>query len=767
MNSIFTSEVIRFIFTFLLQITMIFGFFLFVSKLIYNQKHVAKYNFLLIGLLLILICPFINLLIKSSFFYISVKPQILQEINLQPKVSSLPPLEIKNHNIVKNDSPIKNIDETVSLQQNILVDPSVGFEETSNVINSKTESLSIPSILFITWLIGFVLFVIKTSVSYYGIRRKIFKGTPLLNREILQVVEEAIKTLRIKSNPQIIISNAAISPFVYGVLNPKIILPKILIEKYEADSFKSILFHELAHIKRGDTAKGFLQVFLQNLFWFHPLIYIYNNEMNYSREEICDNYSLNHHKPVCYASILAKIAESTLSQNKFLGISSMVSSRSELFKRVKNILNPNRTTSTNMTRFDLISVSLIFTLAILSIGTFRLIEADENSRTKESVDKVDLDLLNKKISIDLKEEFTFNEIVKMLNYTTNQKFKLHESVEALANIKQSFFIKAQNMVLSDFLNLLKAITDIDYTIVGNDVVFSSTKSKDLIDTNFQSQIFSVSQILHPKKSEKNKIVDDQLNAIDVKDLLMEKIARDSWDSSKGTSINVLDETLVVTHNKTVLKTIGTFLSEIEAATENSKKEIEKGNLILGHESSENLKSIRLELKKEISLNWKEISFEELLNDIAKTHNILSFALIQIDTAAFEKLKNDKISIRVNNQPLESVLKFIFSKYSLKFELKNGAICIVEPEYYKTLFLVERYDMTVLANKGYLSASNLSELIMEVLMPKQWSTEKGTSIVIIGNSLIITASMEMHALIKEFLIVLNNGNGKMDFPKSGK
>jgi hypothetical protein len=54
-----------------------------------------------------------------------------------------------------------------------------------------------------------------------------------------------------------------------------------------------------------------------------------------------------------------------------------------------------------------------------------------------------------------------------------------------------------------------------------------------------------------------------LNADNIKELIIDKICRDSWDESFGTSIEVVKNTLLITHNKNTLKEVKQFLSKLE------------------------------------------------------------------------------------------------------------------------------------------------------------------------------------------------------------
>lgn len=753
MNPIFSQETSSFIITFLLQVTMIFVFFLVLSKFLFSQIHVAKYNLLFFGLLLILVCPLISTQIKLSFFNLKVKPQVFHADFSETKATA-PTFVIAEKEKIVNENikaalPLK---ETNNQSTQITSNASVLNSPVSVEEKSFIESFSLPSVLFVLWLVGFMFFFVKVVISFYRINQLTYKGTPLLNREILKIVDDATVAFQLKIKPQIIITQATISPFVFGVWNPKIILPNLLIENYDFDSFKSILYHELAHIKRLDIAKGYLQIILQNVLWFHPLIYIYNKEMSYSREEICDNYSLNHHQPACYASILAKLAESTLNQNKILGVNSMVSSKSELFNRVKNILDPKRTTSTKMKIFDIVTLSLIVMLAFISIGTFRLIEAEETVKPLNASVKTKIELLDQKVTIDLTRQITFQEMVDLLSKTINKKIKVHESVAKLASAKYSFFINAQNMTLKNLLNSICRITTIDYTIINDQIVFCSSETKDLIDTTFLLQVISVEKLL----KDINKGIDKEhgLKATHLKELIQEKIAKESWNEAR--EIIVQDENLLIVHNKNTLKSIENWLLEMESENKKRSEEVAKNNLYFG---SENIVDINITqtLKNGISFNWEGNSLEEVMNEILKSQKNLSIIILKNENISLEQFRKEKVSLQSKNLSLDKVLAFIFSQYSLKIQVMNGAVWIADKEFLNKQLFTQIFDVTCLINQknkeNPFTSDHIKEIITSQLLPSSWAGEKGTSILCNNNCLIVTHNREMMGQITDLLVVL--------------
>jgi beta-lactamase regulating signal transducer with metallopeptidase domain len=92
----------------------------------------------------------------------------------------------------------------------------------------------------------------------------------------------------IRNVPELLATELSISPMLVGVLRPKIVLPETILTRLSGDEVRMILAHELMHWRRHDTWVGWLQVFVQGVFWFHPLVWVANSRIREERECACD-----------------------------------------------------------------------------------------------------------------------------------------------------------------------------------------------------------------------------------------------------------------------------------------------------------------------------------------------------------------------------------------------------------------------------------------------------------------------------------------------
>ncbi len=81
------------------------------------------------------------------------------------------------------------------------------------------------------------------------------------------------------------------APFVWGMIKPRIFLPKHFFTSISPEQQIWILLHELAHIRRGDLYIAWFQRAMQVVFFFHPAIWAANYFVDRLREYACDDFA--------------------------------------------------------------------------------------------------------------------------------------------------------------------------------------------------------------------------------------------------------------------------------------------------------------------------------------------------------------------------------------------------------------------------------------------------------------------------------------------
>jgi general secretion pathway protein D len=135
---------------------------------------------------------------------------------------------------------------------------------------------------------------------------------------------------------------------------------------------------------------------------------------------------------------------------------------------------------------------------------------------------------------------------------------------------------ANGMSFKNALKWILANVNADYTL-SNQAVYITPKGQIMGDTIMQT--YSILDLITPPRSfygpdiqpGQNATITDPLdtpeeeNRLDsnnIKELIIDKIARDTWDEARGTSIEVFQGRLIVIHSEEVQEQITNFLSEL-------------------------------------------------------------------------------------------------------------------------------------------------------------------------------------------------------------
>lgn len=147
---------------------------------------------------------------------------------------------------------------------NSTVNPVLGEHLSPAPLSSVTPMQTILGIAAIVWLVGIAIMLTVAVVSYIRLRRRV-RPSVLREGNVYECDEIA-------------------SPFILGVLRPRIYLPSGLSEEHVAH----VLAHERAHLHRRDHLIKPLAYLLLSLFWFQPLLLVAYVLLCRDVERACD-----------------------------------------------------------------------------------------------------------------------------------------------------------------------------------------------------------------------------------------------------------------------------------------------------------------------------------------------------------------------------------------------------------------------------------------------------------------------------------------------
>jgi len=256
-------------------------------------------------------------------------------------------------NIVQD--PVLNSD---NLTQQIVSD---GNKNTPIITDFATEpgNLLWGNGMFVTWLIGMTVMGCYGVISYCVLKHKLRFATTLDHK-----IYEA--------------ENIA-SPFVFGIIKPRIYLPYHL----SVEEQEYILRHERYHIRRRDYLVKILAFTLLAVYWFHPLVWIAYYLMSRDMELSCDEHVLKElglAERKAYSTLLLSFA----SGKRFPLPSPVSFGENDIKSRIKGILNYKKPTF-----WSLFAMSLLIIALVAGCLTDANKDGDINEVTEESYEMTD------------------------------------------------------------------------------------------------------------------------------------------------------------------------------------------------------------------------------------------------------------------------------------------------------------------------------------------------------------------------------------------
>lgn len=138
------------------------------------------------------------------------------------------------------------------------------------------------------WLAGMLVVLGRWAGAWRRVRatlRRAQLATSGREWELLRATEGA---MRMKRPIPLLFSESALEPGIFGIARPKLVWPRSISEKLSEEQIQAILVHELAHVRRRDNLAAAVQMMVEAVFWFHPLVWWLGRQMLNDRERACD-----------------------------------------------------------------------------------------------------------------------------------------------------------------------------------------------------------------------------------------------------------------------------------------------------------------------------------------------------------------------------------------------------------------------------------------------------------------------------------------------
>lgn len=239
----------------------------------------------------------------------------------------------------------------------------------------------------LVWLVGAMFFTVRVAWAAWRLRRYVRRLPAVTDRALLKLLAGCQNTLGMPSSRVTLVETPdLVSPALAGVLHPKLIVPRRLLNGLSSAELRFVLLHELGHLKRRDLAVNWLLTVLEVMHWFNPFVWLAFSRMRADRELACDALVLEHagsRAPQAYGGTLIKLMEMLAPRVGLSGAAGILAGKQSLKRRILMVAN-FRPSSLGA---QLAAVTLIIVLAAISLT--RPVHSDEvqlRSKRKAAAD---------------------------------------------------------------------------------------------------------------------------------------------------------------------------------------------------------------------------------------------------------------------------------------------------------------------------------------------------------------------------------------------
>ncbi len=198
--------------------------------------------------------------------------------------------------------------------------------------------------LLCAWLLGSGYQLLRLLGGTWQVHKLLATVQPIDDPQIHDLARSAASSLGLDRCPPIVQSAAVAAPLSVGVARPRVVLPAVTGCEWLDDQWRSLLLHELAHIRRHDLLWGLLQRLALVVCWWNPLCARVSDRVSLLREQICDDVAATHaSRPDGYAALLVELASRAVAWQVAAGaLAAAAGSPSELAQRVHRLLEADR-----------------------------------------------------------------------------------------------------------------------------------------------------------------------------------------------------------------------------------------------------------------------------------------------------------------------------------------------------------------------------------------------------------------------------------------
>ncbi len=122
------------------------------------------------------------------------------------------------------------------------------------------------------YLYGFLMFMAIGVARRIWFSYRVGYATPMDHPRLEAAFEDWRRRIGVRRKPRYAFTDAVTSVCVHGIARPVVLMPDALLEHVGERDVELMVAHEMAHVKRGDTALFAFCGVIRAIFWFNPFM---------------------------------------------------------------------------------------------------------------------------------------------------------------------------------------------------------------------------------------------------------------------------------------------------------------------------------------------------------------------------------------------------------------------------------------------------------------------------------------------------------------
>ena len=240
--------------------------------------------------------------------------RLILPFSFESVLSLVPSAEVIPQDITTTQQPVINSGIRVV---NNAVNPVITETFAPEVGDGVNPLQVIVPIASIVWIAGVIVMFGYVLVSYFVLKKQVSTAIPDKKSKLPVFLSDDIRT-----------------PFILGIIRPRIYLPSSL----DRETRRYVVAHEKAHLKRHDHWWKPLGFLLLSVYWFHPLCWVAYILLCKDIEAACDEKVIRN-KEKDYLAAYSQALLDCAVQRKQISACPLAFGENGVKNRVKGILN--------------------------------------------------------------------------------------------------------------------------------------------------------------------------------------------------------------------------------------------------------------------------------------------------------------------------------------------------------------------------------------------------------------------------------------------